>query len=131
MLHFNIELKLVIASNTKRQRNVVLKFGQNNRQWHSIKPTKKSESRNLKFQLISHDKNNPTIFKMVAKKNAQNIVQTLLLLEKSQFPSSYIWAMTKYIVFFLSYYSVQVFCDAISPWVFIQSTWNFNTIFLE
>ena len=59
-----------------------------------IKPTKKSESRNLKFQSITHNKNNPTIFKMVAK-NAQNVVQTLLFLEKSEFTSSYI----KYIEF--------------------------------
>ena len=32
-------------------------------------------------------------------KNAQNAVQTLLLLEKSQFFSSYIWAMPRYIDF--------------------------------
>ena len=36
------------------------------------------------------------MFKMVA----QNVVQTVLLLEKSQFPSSYIWAMPKYIDFY-------------------------------
>ena len=49
MLHFNIELTLVIASNTKRRRNVVLIFGQRHRQWYSIKPTRKSEFRNLKL----------------------------------------------------------------------------------
>ena len=32
MLHFNIELTVVIASNTKRRRNVVLMFGQRHRQ---------------------------------------------------------------------------------------------------
>ena len=32
-------------------------------------------------------------------KHAQNVVQTSLLLEKSQFSSSYIWAMPKYIDF--------------------------------
>ena len=40
---FNIELIVVIASNTKCRRNVVLMFGQRRRQWYSIKPTKKSE----------------------------------------------------------------------------------------
>ena len=80
MLRFNIELKLVIASNTKRQNNVVLMFGQNHRQWYSIKPTKKSESINVKFQSISHNKNNPAIFKMVTKKkrtkHSPNIIVT-------------------------------------------------------
>ena len=32
ILHFNIELTVVIASNTKRRRNVVLMFGQRRRQ---------------------------------------------------------------------------------------------------
>ena len=32
ILHFNIELTIVIASNTKRRRNVVLMFGQRRRQ---------------------------------------------------------------------------------------------------
>ena len=32
MLHFTIELTVVIASNTKRRRNVVLMFGQRRRQ---------------------------------------------------------------------------------------------------
>ena len=32
MLHFNIELTVVFASNTKRRRNVVLMFGQRQRQ---------------------------------------------------------------------------------------------------
>ena len=32
MLHLNIELILIIASNTKRRRNVVLMFGQRHRQ---------------------------------------------------------------------------------------------------
>ena len=32
ILHFNIELTVVIASNTKRRRNVVLMFGQSRRQ---------------------------------------------------------------------------------------------------
>ena len=96
MLQINIELTVVNASNTKRRCNVVL---MRRRQWYSIKPTKKSESRNLKLQSICHIKNNPTIFKMVAK-NAQNVVQTLLLLEKSQFSSSiYISALPKYIEF--------------------------------
>ena len=36
-----------------------------------------------------------------SQKNAQNVVQTLLLLEMSQFFFSYIWAMPKYIGFSL------------------------------
>ena len=79
MLQFNIELTGVIASNRKRRRNVVSMFGQRRRQWYSIKPTKKSESRNLKFQSLSHNKNNPTILKMVAKKRTKrssNIIVT-------------------------------------------------------
>ena len=52
ILHFNIEL--AIGSSIKRRRNVILMFCQRHRQWYSIKPTKKSESRNLKFQSISH-----------------------------------------------------------------------------
>ena len=79
MLHFNIELTVVVPSNTKRRRNVGLMIGQRRRQWYSIKPTKKSESRSLKFQSISHNKNNPTIFKMVAKKRTKrspNIIVT-------------------------------------------------------
>ena len=52
ILHFNIELAVVIASNTKRQRNVVLMFCQRHRQWYSIKITKKAESRNRKLQSI-------------------------------------------------------------------------------
>ena len=71
MLQLKIELTVAIASNTKRRRIVVLMFGQRRRQWYSIKPTKKSESRNLKFQSIYHNKNNPTIFKMVAKKRTK------------------------------------------------------------
>ena len=71
MLHFNIELTLVIASNTKRRRNVVLMFGKRHRQWYINKLTKKSVSRNLKFQSIFHNINNPTIFKMVAKKRTK------------------------------------------------------------
>ena len=79
MLQITIELTVVNASNTKRRRNVVLMFGQRRRRWYSIKPTKKSKSRNLKFQSICHNKNNPTIFKMVAKKRtkrSQNIIVT-------------------------------------------------------
>ena len=75
----NIELTVVNASNTDRGRNVVLRFGQRHRQWYSIKPTKKLESRNLKFQSICHNKNNPTIFKKVAKKRTKrspNIIVT-------------------------------------------------------
>ena len=49
MLQINIELTVVNASNTKHRRNVVLMFDQRRRQWYSIKPLKKSESRNLKF----------------------------------------------------------------------------------
>ena len=89
MLQINIELTVVNVSNTKRRRNVVLTFGQLRRQRYSIKPTKKSESRNLKFQSISHNKNNPTKFKMVAKKRTKRS-PTLLLLEKAQFFSKYI-----------------------------------------
>ena len=79
MLQINIELTIVNASNTKRLRNVVLMFGQRRRQWYSLKPTKKSESRNLKFQSICHNKNTSTIFKMVAKKRIKrspNIIVT-------------------------------------------------------
>ena len=54
ILHINIELTVVNASNEKRLRNVFLMFGQRRRQWYSIKPAKKSESRNLKFQSICH-----------------------------------------------------------------------------
>ena len=50
MLHINIELAVVIPSNTKRRRNVFLMFGQRHRQWYNIKQTKKSKSRSLKFQ---------------------------------------------------------------------------------
>ena len=57
MLHFNIKLTVVIASNTKRRRNVVLMFGQRHKLRYSIKPTKKTEFRNLKFQSSSHNKN--------------------------------------------------------------------------
>ena len=56
MLHFNIKLTVVIA-NTKRRRDVVLMFGQRHKLRYSIKPTKKTESRNLKFQSSSHNKN--------------------------------------------------------------------------
>ena len=79
MLQINIELTVVNASNTKRRRNVVLMFGQRRRQLYSIKPAKKSESRNLIFQYICHNKNNPTISKMVAKKRTKrgpNIIVT-------------------------------------------------------
>ena len=54
ILHFNIELTVVIASN-------------------------KSESRHLKFQSICHNKKNLTIFKIVAKtctKRGSNIIVT-------------------------------------------------------
>ena len=71
MLQINIELTVVNASNTKRRRNVVLVFGQSRRQFYIIKPTKKSESRNLKFQSICQNKITPTIFKMVAKKRTK------------------------------------------------------------
>ena len=50
MLQINIQVTVVNASNTKRRRNVVSMFGQRCRQWYSIKPTKQSESKNLKFQ---------------------------------------------------------------------------------
>ena len=79
ILHLDIELAVVIASDMKRRRNVVLMFCQRQIQWYSIKPTKKSESRNLKFQWIFHNKNNPTIFKMVVKKRTKrspNIIVT-------------------------------------------------------
>ena len=59
----------------------------------------KSEVRSLKFKIpvqngcqktqsICHNKNNPTKFKMPATKTLKNLAQVLLLLEKSQFPSS-------------------------------------------
>ena len=86
MLHFNIELTVVIASNTKRRRNVVLMFGQRQRQWYIIKPTKKSESRNPKFQSISHDKNNPTIIKMAAKKTHKTHSKKLYYLKSHNSP---------------------------------------------
>ena len=88
MLQFNIELTVVIASRTKRRRNVFLMFGQHHRKWYSIMPTKKSESRNLKFQSISHNNKKNKQYLKWSPKNAQNVVQTLLLLEKSQFSSS-------------------------------------------
>ena len=79
MLQINIELMVANVSNTKRRSNVVLIFGQRRRQWYSIKPIKKSESRNLKFKSIFYNKNNLTIFKMVAKKctkRSPNIIAT-------------------------------------------------------
>ena len=42
----------------------------------------------IKFQSICHNKNNLTKFKMHKIQNAENLVQALLLLEKSQFTSS-------------------------------------------
>ena len=70
ILHFNIELPVIVASNTKCRRHVILMYCQCHRQWYSITPTKKSESRNQQFQSISH-LNNPTIFKMVVKKRTK------------------------------------------------------------
>ena len=91
----------------------------------------KSEVRSLKFQFkmaagkpirkipICHKKNSPRKFKMVAK-NSQNLVQTVLLFEKWQFPSRLIYvtvglSLTSLVTFLLLYSRSDPNCGE-PPW---------------